>query len=265
MNETSMQVAVKPYSMVATSFDDAMRIADILAKSELVPKDFRGKPANVFVAMQWGMEIGLQTLQALQNIAVINGRPSIWGDAALALVKSHKDCQDVIEKLTGEGEKSIATCIVKRKGCSPVESSFSVDDAKRARLWGKEGPWTNYPKRMLQLRARAFALRDAFPDALKGIGIAEEMQDIEIEINQRPDTATSTRKGEVVDAETGEVTLPPYTQEQIDEHLSKWVDLIMGGKKTAEQIIATIETRNSLTEEQRNQILSYKKTQEEQQ
>jgi hypothetical protein len=54
---------------------------------------------------------------------------------------------------------------------------FSVADAKRAGLWGKSGPWTQYPRRMLQLRARGFALRDAFPDVLKGLVTAEEAQD----------------------------------------------------------------------------------------
>jgi hypothetical protein len=67
--------------------------------------------------------------------------------------------------------------VVKRKGEPDVHSSFSVSDAKRAGLWGKQGPWSQYPKRMLQLRARAFALRDAFPDALRGLASAEEEQD----------------------------------------------------------------------------------------
>jgi hypothetical protein len=58
-----------------------------------------------------------------------------------------------------------------------VVAKFSVEDAKRAGLWGKQGPWSAYPKRMMQMRARGFALRDAFPDVLKGLITAEEAQD----------------------------------------------------------------------------------------
>lgn len=209
---TDLQAQPAPYKLVPTSFEDAVRISGTLAKSELVPKDFRGKPENVFVAIQWGQEIGLPALQALQNIAVINGRPSIWGDAALALVTAHKDFEDIIEVLEGSGDGMVARCTVKRKNRSPVVREFAVTDAKRAGLWSKEGPWKNYPQRMLQLRARAFALRDSFPDAIKGISIAEEVQD-EIEINPapvrapvaQPRAASEKPVTEYVDTSTGEV------------------------------------------------------------
>ncbi len=54
---------------------------------------------------------------------------------------------------------------------------ISKEDAKKAGLWGKAGPWSQYPKRMLQMRARSFALRDKFADALSGLIMAEEAQD----------------------------------------------------------------------------------------
>jgi len=84
----------------------------------------------------------------------------------------------VTETLDGEGEQMVATCTAKRRGYAKATvARFSVADAKKANLWGKTGPWTQYPKRMLQLRARGFALRDAFPDVLKGLVTAEEAQD----------------------------------------------------------------------------------------
>lgn len=165
------------YLPVPTNFEEAYRIAKVLAASDLVPKDYKGKPENCLVAMQWGADVGMAGLQALQNIAVINGRPSIWGDAAKAIVLTHPKCDDIIERLEGEGDDMVAVCVVKRKGKEPVEQRFSVADAKKAGLWGKQGPWQNYPKRMLQMRARGFAIRDAFPDALRGLILAEEAQD----------------------------------------------------------------------------------------
>jgi len=162
------------------TFDDAFRFAQMVSKSEFAPKDFRGKPESCLLAVQHGSEIGLSPMQSLQSIAVINGRPSIWGDAALAVVTASQMCEYVTEELEEgkEGETLVAICTAKRRGYpKPTVVRFSVADAKKAGLWGKAGPWSQYPKRMLQLRARGFALRDAFPDVLKGLVTAEEAQD----------------------------------------------------------------------------------------
>jgi hypothetical protein len=150
----------------------------MLASSAMVPKAYQGKPQDIMVCVQWGYEIGLAPMQALQNIAVINGKPSVYGDAAMALVQASPVCEDVEEYFEAEGTPNpVAVCVAKRKGRKPVVAKFSVEDAKRAGLWGKQGPWSAYPKRMMQMRARGFALRDAFPDVLKGLITAEEAQD----------------------------------------------------------------------------------------
>jgi hypothetical protein len=172
-----MSLTLHKTSLEPTTIQEAMRFSEILASSTMVPRDFQGKPGNVLVAIQWGREVGLGPLQALQNIAVINGRPSIWGDAALALVRGHPDCASVQEGAEGEGDARQGWCEVTRRGEQPQRRTFSIADAKRAGLWGKSGPWTQYPDRMLQLRARGFAIRDVFPDALRGVMTREEAED----------------------------------------------------------------------------------------
>jgi hypothetical protein len=157
---------------------EAMQFSETLAASSMVPRQYQGKPQDILVCVQWGLELGLAPMQALQNIAVINGKPSVYGDAAMALVQASSVCEDVQEFFEGEGTANpIAVCIAKRRGRTPVTVRFSVEDAKRAGLWGKQGPWTQYPKRMMAMRARGFALRDAFADVLKGLITAEEAQD----------------------------------------------------------------------------------------
>jgi hypothetical protein len=164
--------------LALASFDDAFRFSKMVAASDFAPKDFRGKPESCLLAIQHGSEIGLSPMQSLQNIACINGRPAIWGDAALAVAMASPVCESVTETIDGEGENMVATCTAKRRGYEkPTVVRFTVADAKKASLWGKSGPWTQYPRRMLQLRARGFALRDAFPDVLKGLVTAEEAQD----------------------------------------------------------------------------------------
>jgi hypothetical protein len=160
------------------SFDDAFRFSKMVAASEFAPKDFRGKPESCLLAIQHGSELGLSPMQSLQSIAVVNGRPAVYGDAALALVQSSPACLYVREYVEGEGDNLTAVCEVQRRGYpQPTVAKFSVADAKKASLWGKTGPWSQYPSRMLGLRARGFALRNAFADALRGLVTAEEAQD----------------------------------------------------------------------------------------
>jgi hypothetical protein len=160
------------------TFDDAFRFSKMVSQSEFAPKDFKGKPESCLLAIQHGAEVGLSPMQSLQSIAVINGRPTIWGDAALALVQASPVCEYVKEYTEGEGDNLTAVCEAKRRGYpAPTISRFSMADAKRAGLAGKSGPWSQYPARMLALRARGFALRNAFADALRGLITAEEAQD----------------------------------------------------------------------------------------
>ena len=162
------------FSLTPSSLAEAMEFAGMMSKASIVPKDYQNNPGNILVAIQWGMEIGLQPLQSMQSIAVINGRPSIWGDAMLALVRS----SGLLEAINEDVTESKAVCTIKRRGEQEVVREFSMQDAKQAGLTGKQGPWAQYPKRMLQMRARAFALRDVFPDVLRGVHVAEEAQDM---------------------------------------------------------------------------------------
>lgn len=170
-----------------TTMTEAIQFSEMLASSNMIPKQYQGKPNDVLVCVQWGYEMGLAPMQALQNIAVINGKPSVYGDAAMALVQNSPVCEDIEEYIEEEGTPNpVAVCVAKRKGRKPVTAKFSVEDAKRAGLWGKQGPWTQYPKRMLQMRARGFALRDAFPDVLKGLITIEEALDFPAEATPQP-------------------------------------------------------------------------------
>jgi hypothetical protein len=177
---------VEGRGLVPQNFEGFWRLANIMSGSGFVPRDIAGKPEAVFVCLQFGAEVGLSPMQSVQNIAVVNGRPSIWGDAMIGLVEASGKLEDLDEKIEGEGPDAVAFCSVKRKGREKyVERSFSMADAKTAGLAEKSGPWTQYPKRMLQLRARSWALRDAFADVLKGLYSREEAADI-IDITPTP-------------------------------------------------------------------------------
>lgn len=239
-------VVREPLDLGPRNFEQALRFSEYLAESELVPKDYRGKPGNCLIAMQWGAELGLKPLQALQNIASINGRPALWGDAVIAIVRASPLCEYVIE--TDDGQT--ATCRVKRRGEAEQSRTFGVDDARVAGLLGKQGPWTQYPKRMRQMRARAFALRDVFPDALRGLPVAEEVMDM-----------PSERHMGMVDEvrPAAPPALPPYAAEAFEKNLPAWAKIVAEGKKTALDLLATLGTKAAFSEEQKARILALKK------
>lgn len=164
-------------AIVPQDFDGAWRIANAVVKAGMAPRGLETSE-KAMVAIMHGMEVGMTPMAALQSIAVVNGRPTIWGDGAIGLVRGSGKCEWIKERIEGDGDNMVAICDVKRKGeADPIRATFSVADAKKAGLWGKQGPWQQYPKRMLAMRARAFALRDGFADILRGLGIAEEVQD----------------------------------------------------------------------------------------
>ena len=243
---TEITTQKQNFSLAPKDLDEAMRFADMLAGSSIVPKDYIGKPGNCLVAIQWGMELGLQPMQAMQSIAVINGRPSLWGDAMLALVKAHPAFEWIKEECDG----AVATCTIKRRGEPEVVQSFSLEEAKRAGLTGKQGPWTQYPKRMLQMRARGFALRDAFPDALRGVVSAEEARDTPTERDMGAAEVVSSRPAQAA----APAALPDYSQSAFADNLPKWSALMHSGAKTADQIIAIVSTKGALSEAQKAAI-----------
>lgn len=232
------------FDLSPRTFEQALEFSKYLAESDLVPKDFKGRPSNCLIAIQWGAELGLKPMQAMQNLAIINGRPSLWGDAVIALVRSSPLCEYVIE--TDDGQT--ATCKVKRRG-DPSEQvrSFSMEDAQKAGLTSKQGPWTQYPKRMRQMRARAFALRDVFPDVLRGLPMAEEVMD----------TPGEKHMGMV-----DEVSRPTasYPQADFDKNFPKWEAIVAKGRKSSGDLIAFIESAGlPLTEVQKARLNSVKR------
>ncbi len=151
-----------------------MEFAKLISESDLAPKDFKGRAGNTLIAIQMGLEVGLAPMQAIQNISVINGRPCVWGDAMLAIVQN----SGKLEYIKEWAEGNTAYCETKRKGYpSAHTTAFSDEDAKKANLLNKLGPWQTNPTRMKQMRARAFNLRDQFADILRGLNSSEEVQD----------------------------------------------------------------------------------------
>lgn len=174
----SVQTGAKLAALVPTDLDGTFRLANALSQAgEMVPAHFRNRPEAALAAILTGMEIGLTAMQSLNSIAVINGRSCLWGDAIPALMQRAGHHIDV--EIQGEGDNACAVATLERGDTGrKVVRTFSMADAKIAGLLGKNGPWKTYPKRMLSHRARAWAARDGAADAMMGLQVVEEMQDV---------------------------------------------------------------------------------------
>ena len=164
------------------------RVAKMLLATGAAPRSY-SEPEQVVVAIQALKAMGLNPYVSLRQTGMINGSFTIWGDLPLALVRAGGELEWVDEFFftLQEGrylrqcfdngncheEPYGAVCRVKRTGHPVHESVFTVEQAMKANLWGKTGPWKQYPDRMLRYRARSGALKDVFSDGLQGVAIKE--------------------------------------------------------------------------------------------
>lgn len=251
--KTPLMAGASPKALVPVDFDGAFRIANVVHRAGMAPESLNTLE-KVMVAILHGLEVGLTPMNALQSIAVINGRPTIWGDGAVGLIRASGLLEYMREYYVDEDKPTMkAVCEVKRKGePKPVVTDFSMADARTAGLLGKKGPWQSYPKRMLKMRAR-WALRDTFSDVLKGLSLREEVEDLER--SREPDAAEEQPRRRVPSpppeateaTDTVAATTEPVveTEDVIDEYTGEVIGTVP--KKPKEDPISTgkIETAAS--------------------
>jgi len=183
MSEENKAVEIRKNSgaIVPLIPDDAegvFKVSQYLAKSDLVPKSFGGRAENVFAAIMYGREIGVSGMQALSNIAVVNGRPSVWGELATALVRQSGLCETLNYKFTGEGATLKCIATGKRKGDPESHTEeFSMADAKLAGF-DKKDTYLKHPKDMVMWKALHRLFKFLWPDVLKGIAIRQIAGDL---------------------------------------------------------------------------------------
>lgn len=168
------KAGVLPFSMEPKSLGEAMAYARMIAASNLCPEAFRGKAGDVLIVMQMAHELAVPFFHALQRICVINGRPCIWGELGIALIQRAPSFEYLVDEF--DEASSTATCKVKRRGRPERVATFSLADAKRAKLDQKD-TYVKYQKDMLTWKARWRAIRPEFADVLAGMEIVEEVRD----------------------------------------------------------------------------------------
>ena len=136
--ETALEIRTGNHGLVLRSLDEMQRWAEGVRLSGLAPATL-DTTAKILVATQYGLELGLTPMAALNSICVVRGKATVYGDAALAMVKKSGLLKEFSEKVTGDGDAMVATVVSVRKAGETVTTTFSVADAKTAKLWMKKG------------------------------------------------------------------------------------------------------------------------------
>lgn len=224
---------LSPYSeLMPVSLQEKVEMAKYLAQSGLMPGGLQ-TPAQVLVALQMGHELGLSPMISVNNVAVINGRPSLSSSIMDAIVMNRPDYAGRSIEYSGEGDNRACTVTVRRKIGENVESFvgyFDMKMAKEAGLHSKDN-WKKYPDRMLKARASGYADRDAFPDALAGMLSQEEAESIppeprDVSPKKAPDSVKKGGFDTAIPVEELESMLSPDERAQIDEkmkHVEKYI------------------------------------------
>lgn len=218
MTEIEMTGEMSVKASVYMQQVDIDKFAVEFCQSQFCPANYRERPIDVKFAILFGAEVGLSALQAVNGIKVINGKPTLYGDIFLAVCKMNPEWQDMIE--TYDEATKTAYCEVRRKGHEPLIRSFSYAQAQTAKLIKPSpSPWTLYPERMLQHRARGFALRDSYADSLCGMIDSHEANDY-----PKPEK---------------DITPPPAPDFEVDHFKAElWQQQLTDDQRTTRQMIA---------------------------
>lgn len=207
---TTLRAGARAMPIMPQSFEDVQRIAAMAVRSELFKKAKQDEAAETTVArcclaIMTGLDVGLSPAQSIQSIAVINGRCLIYGDAVPGVLWAHGF--DIDQSIDGEGDERAATCTITRPNGKKITRTFSVADAKKARLWdtrekveryGKtvpnDSPWFRFSDRMLGWRALGFAKSDGASDVMRGLDIKENMESVDLSRDEYSEVNAAPKK-----------------------------------------------------------------------
>lgn len=162
----STEIAVRSEDLAA-----AMDYAKSLAPSDLLPVAYRGKPANVLLAVETGRALGIPPVQAINQVHIINGTPALSANLMRALVMRAGHTF----RITGDENSATATIIRRDDPGFEHTATWDLARAKKADLLGNpKSNWGKHPAAMLKARATAEVCRNAAADVLMGFEYTED-------------------------------------------------------------------------------------------
>lgn len=160
-----------------------MEMAEMLSKSTIVPTQYQHRPENCFIAMDMSSRMGLSTIFVMQNLYIIQGKPSFSGQAIASMVRANPAFKDVelvyVGKEGTDDYGAYVTATKRSNGKTLVGGTVTIRTAKAEGWYGKTGSkWKTMPTQMLAYRAYTWFGRVHSPETLMGLQSSDEVYDI---------------------------------------------------------------------------------------
>lgn len=215
----------------ASNTQATMQWSEAMSNGDLLPQQYRGKPANLMFAAEYADSLGVSRVHVLTSIAVINGRPSPSADLMAAMVRSHG------HKLRVYGDDTVATADLIRSDDPDFTFTATWDQAKavKAKLWGNKGPWTQYPAAMLRARAISEVVRMGAQDVMAGgiytpeeLGATVDADGVPVESERVHQSSETRTQGQAPrsNRDAAMQALQPETVEMGDDQVADYIDRI---------------------------------------
>lgn len=165
------------------NFKELYDIGKMFALSTVVPQAYQGKPMDCAIAVDMANRIGISPMMVMQNLYVVQGMPSWSGQACMSMIRANEDFKNVRPVYTGERGKDSWGCYIQAEYRETGEiikgTEITLEMAKAEGWYGKSGSkWKTMPEQMLAYRAAAFFARVYIPNALMGLHVEGEAEDI---------------------------------------------------------------------------------------
>lgn len=214
--EAARAVAARPVGPLdqwVNVLKDYNELAQTLARTSFVPKDFQGKPDQITAGLMFGREIGLPPVTMMQNMHVIHGRVGMYAEQLRAMILAAGHEYEI-------EESSSDRCVIsgRRKGSERWQQhEYTMDRAKLAGLWAQNDQYKKRPVEMLLARASGIMAHAQFPDVIRGMGAVEELESLEVGEADAPPAAAPVKAASTVtrkraQAKPAEVTAGPAPQ-----------------------------------------------------
>ena len=150
-----------------------IRLAEYICDTDFVPETYRGNGPAVAGAMLAGRELNIGPLMGLWHVQLVRGHPSLSAEYKRGRVLAAGHEFDIIER-------TMTRCRVagRRAGSTrpPLEVTYTIEDARRAKLTRPGSAWETRPRRMLFARASSELCDALFSDVVLGLPTAELLE-----------------------------------------------------------------------------------------
>jgi len=245
--QPTMSGEVRANALMPTSIHEAIQLSEIMAKANLVPEHLRGKSGDCLLIVMQAQRWGMDAVSVAQCTSVVHGRLCYEGKLVAAALYAMGAVEGRLEyDIQGSGQAaSIIVTGTPRGGSGPQTVRGTVKDWRTftKNKDGKqvENAWDKIPEDMLVYRGTRQWARRYAPEALLGVYTPDEVEPVaDVRV--------------IATVQHGDSTPSGYPSDQFDRNLPSWTSAIQEGKRTADQIIAMVESKGALTDDQKKKI-----------